>query len=212
MNDPLFLSKEAVLAYHEQQIQLYGGDPGILDDGLLESALAQPQNTWLYLPETDVFDLAAAYSFHIAKNHPFTDGNKRTALMAALGFLKQNEIEARFVEDELFNYMIALTEGRISKSAFAEILYISGTEKFFHVEPQTIAEEMRSLLVGRPAPSPEERKAIILDFVASKIKAVLVTNCEELNINQTRFDDIFPQFEQALLAMVPEDLRSQFGL
>ena len=189
MSDLLFLSKEAVLAYHDQQIQLYGGDPGILDHGLLESALAQPKNTWLYETDADVFDVAAAYAFHIVKNHSFTDGNKRVALMTALGFLKQNQIEARFDEDELFNFMIALTEGRISKSKFAEVLYLSGTEKFFHVEPQTIADEMRLLLVGKLKPSPDGAKALILDFVASKIKAVLVIKCEELNINQRRLSD-----------------------
>ena len=212
MSDPLFLSKEAVLAYHDHQIQLYGGDPGILDPGLLDSALAQPQNTWLYMPDADIFDVAAAYGFHIAKNHSFTDGNKRTALMAALGFLKQNGIEALFDEDELFNYMIALTEGRISKSKFAGVLYLSGTKKFFFVEPQTIVKEMSLLLVGKPKPSRDEVKALILDFVASKIKAVLVTKCEELNINQRRFDDIIPHVEKTLLSMIPENLRKQFGL
>jgi death-on-curing protein len=178
----------------------------------VESALAQPQNTWLYMPDADVFDVAAAYAFHIAKNHPFTDGNKRTALMAALAFLKQNQIEVQFEEDELFNCMIALTEGRISKPVFAEMLYLSGTENFFHVESQTIANEMKSLLVGRNVPSPDEAKAIILDFVASKIKAVLVTKCEDLNINQHRFDDHIPRVEQALLSMIPEKLRKQFGV
>ena len=134
MSDLLFLSEEAVLAYHEQQIQLYGGDPGIMDHGLLESALAQPQNTWLYKADADVFDVAAAYAFHIAKNHPFSDGNKRTALMAALGFLKQNQIEAEFEEEELFNAMIALTEGRIDKLIFAELLCLDCTKKFFQFE------------------------------------------------------------------------------
>ena len=212
MSDLLFLRKEAVLAYHDQQIQLHGGDPAVLDHGLLESALAQPQNTWLYLPDADVFDVAAAYAFHLAKNHPFADGNKRTALVAALAFLKQNQIEVQFEEDELFNCMIALTEGRISKSVFAEMLYLSGTENFFHVESQTIADEIESLLVGRTAPRPEEAKAIILDFVASKIKAVLVTKCEELNISQRRFDDEIPVVEKYLLSMIPEGLRKQYGV
>ena len=212
MSEPLFLRKEAVLAYHEQQIQLCAGDPSILDEGLLESALAQPQNTWLYMPEADVFDVAAAYAFHIAKNHPFTDGNKRTALMSALGFLMQNGIEVQFDEDELFNFMITLTEGRMTKQAFAEILYLSGTARFFNFEPGTIAAEVRSLLTGRPAPTPDGAKALILDFVASKLKAVLVTKCEELNINERRFDDMVSVVEAALLGMVPEELRKQFGL
>jgi death-on-curing protein len=212
VSDLLFLSKEAVLAYHEQQIQLYGGDPGVSDHGLLESALAQPQNTWLYTSEADVFDVAAAYAFHIAKNHAFTDGNKRTALMAALGFLKQNHIEAQFDHDELFVQMIALTEGRIFKPELANVLYLGGTNNFFDVGLQTIDEEMRAISVGRPKAEPAMAKALILDYVASKIQAVLVTKCEELNINQHRFDDTIPQVEKALLAMIPEDLRAQFGL
>ena len=212
MSDLLFLSKEAVLAYHEQQIQLYGGDPGILDDGLLESALAQPQNTWLYMPDADIFDVAAAYAFHIAKNHPFSDGNKRTALMAGLGFLKQNQIEAEFDEDELFNHMIALTEGRIDKLVFAELLCLDGTKKFFQLEPNAIRGEMTSLLVGGPKPSNDEAKALILDFVASKIRAVLVTKCEALNISQRRFADIVPLVEKILPSMIPEILKKQFGL
>ena len=89
---------------------------------------------------------------------------------------------------------------------------MSGTEKFFHVEPQTIADEMRLLLVGKLKPSPDGAKALILDFVASKIKAVLVTKCEELNINQRRFDDIIPHVEKTLLSKIPENQRKQFGL
>lgn len=210
MSDLLFLGKEAVLAFHEQQIQLYGGDPAILDHGLLESALAQPEYTWLYMPDADVFDVAAAYVFHIAKNHPFADGNKRTALMTGLAFLKQNQIEVQFEEDELFNCMIALTESRMSKPIFAKVLCINGTKKFFAV--QTIAEEMQSFLLGSKAPSSDEAKAIILDFVASKLKTVLVTKCEELNINPRRFDDEIPQIEKYLLSMIPEGLRKQFGV
>ena|SRR2546425_2224617 len=82
----------------------------------------------------------------------------------------------------------------MTKQAFAEILYLSGTARFFNFEPGTIAEEVRSLLTGRPAPTPDEVKALILDFVASKLKAVLITKCEELNINERRFDDFVPVF------------------
>ncbi len=122
MNEPLFLDKTEVLAYHAQQIQLYGGDAGLRDAGLLDSALAQPQNTYLYDPTADLYDIAAAYAFHIAKNHPFTDGNKRTALQAALGFLALNRAELAVAADELYVAMIRLTTGQGGKLEFAAFL------------------------------------------------------------------------------------------
>jgi hypothetical protein len=103
--------------------------------------------------------------------------------MAALAFLKQNEIEAQFEEDELFNWMIGLTEGRLSKTKFAEVLYLSGTENFFRMEPGVIDREIRTILAGMQAPSPVEAKAIILDYLASKIRTVLVTFPPCKNVN-----------------------------
>jgi len=119
VSEPLFLRKEAVLAYHEQQIQLYGGDPGILDEGLLESALAQPENTWLYMSEADVFDVAAAYAFHIAKNHPFTDGNKRTAHVVAAAFLEINGWTQDVPEPDIVRTMIGVADASIDERALA---------------------------------------------------------------------------------------------
>ena len=71
MNEPLFLTKEQILAYHEQQLSLFGGQPGLGDEGLLESALVQPQNTYLYDAQADLFDLAAAYAFTSPRIIPF---------------------------------------------------------------------------------------------------------------------------------------------
>ena len=122
MNEPLFLTKEEVLAYHAQQLSLFGGQSGLGDEGLLESALIQPQNTYLYNTQADVFDLAAAYAFHIAKNHPFQDGNKRTALQAALGFLAVNQLEILSAPDELYEAMIRLTTSQWDKERFAGFL------------------------------------------------------------------------------------------
>ena len=102
MSPPLFLTKEQVLAYHQQQLHLFGGQAGVGDEGLLESALVQPHNTYLYDSTADLFDMGAAYAFHIAKNHPFNDGNKRTALQAALGFLGLNGTEIRCSADALY--------------------------------------------------------------------------------------------------------------
>ena len=122
MSEPLFLTGEEVLAYHAQQLALFGGQAGVGDEGLLESALAQPQNLWLYNPQADLFDIAAAYAFHLAKNHPFNDGNKRTALHAALAFLEVNQASITASQDELYDAMIRLTTSELDKNGFAVFL------------------------------------------------------------------------------------------
>jgi death on curing protein len=123
VNEPLFLNGTEVLAYHAQQIHLYGGDPELRDAGLLDSALSQPQNTFLYNSQADLYDVAAAYAFHIAKNHPFVDGNKRTALESALGFLSINHIALDLVpKEELYEAMIRLTTSQSGKAEFAAFL------------------------------------------------------------------------------------------
>jgi len=122
VSEPLFLSKEEVLALHHRQIELFGGDMGLGDSGLLESALAQPQNTYLYRSDADLLDIAAAYAFHLAKNHPFNDGNKRTALQAALTFLKLNGVTIIIGPDALYGAMICLTTGESNKDEFAVFL------------------------------------------------------------------------------------------
>lgn len=91
MSDPEFLTLDEVLGIHADQIRRYGGSAGLRDLGLLRSALAMPQTTYddEFLHGT-IFEMAAAYLFHLARNHPFIDGNKRTALMITLVFLGLN--------------------------------------------------------------------------------------------------------------------------
>lgn len=91
MNEPLFLTLDEVLGIHADQIRRYGGSPGLRDLGLLRSALGMPETTFEgeFLHGT-LFEKAAAYLFHIVRNHPFVDGNKRTGLMCALVFLGLN--------------------------------------------------------------------------------------------------------------------------
>jgi death-on-curing protein len=95
--EPVWLTPELVKAIHDRQLRLFGGPAGLRDEGALESALGRPVNRWAYeaagLPE-----LAAAYAFGIARNHPFVDGNKRAALLSLVTFLGLNGIE--FVADE----------------------------------------------------------------------------------------------------------------
>jgi len=90
MKDPKWLLSEFVVAVHQWVLAEHGGPEGIRDEKILDSALARPLNKNVYEPNSTVFDLAAAYSYGIAMDHPFVDGNKRTALMAGLVFLDIN--------------------------------------------------------------------------------------------------------------------------
>ena len=88
--EPRWVSKEALLALHDRSISLHGGAPGLRDDGLLDSALTRPANRFHYEAVDDVCALAATYLVALASNHPFTDGNKRAAFLAAGLFLRLN--------------------------------------------------------------------------------------------------------------------------
>ena len=118
--DPLFLTLDEVLSLHEDQIDRYGGLGGVRDTGLLESAMGSAAATFggVFLHET-VFEMAAAYLFGICRNHPFLDGNKRTAVAAALTFLEMNSEEISADEDAFFDLVIGVAEGRVSKAEVA---------------------------------------------------------------------------------------------
>lgn len=118
-----WLSKELVLAIHTRQIAEHGGDDGVRDDGLLESALARPQNQWAYNdPKPNVTALAAAYAFGIARNHPFVDGNKRTALVTCRLFLLLNSCDIVTTAEELYETFLSLAEGSITELELTEWL------------------------------------------------------------------------------------------
>jgi len=91
--DPVFLTEEAVLEIHAEALTEFGGAQGILNPGLLSSAIAQPSATFLGIfLNRGLHAMAAAYLYHLAKNHPFVEGNKRTAITAALTFLELNGV------------------------------------------------------------------------------------------------------------------------
>jgi len=117
---PDFLSFAEVLEIHRDQIERYGGKTGIRDLGLLQSALAMPAAGFggRYL-HGDLFEMAAAYLFHIVRNHPFVDGNKRTGAVAALVFLSLNGMEIEASEDIFEQTVRAVAEGKMDKSAIA---------------------------------------------------------------------------------------------
>jgi death on curing protein len=113
-----WLLKGAVLAMHARQLAEHGGGAGIRDDGLLESALQRPENKTLY-GEPDVADIAAAYAYGIARNHPFIDGNKRTALVASRTFLLYNGYQITASKEDRLNTFLALADGSLSEDALA---------------------------------------------------------------------------------------------
>jgi death-on-curing protein len=117
---PEFLTVEDVLGIHAEVIAEFGGEGALRDLGLLESAVAMPQQTFgsQFLHDSR-FAMAAAYLFHITQNHAFVDGNKRTALAAALVFLRLNLIVIDRDVDQLYDLTMGVAEGRLDKAAVA---------------------------------------------------------------------------------------------
>jgi death-on-curing protein len=119
--DPVFLTLGEVIEIHRDQIERYGGDPGIRDLGLLQSAMAMPAAGFggRYI-HTDLYEMAAAYLFHIIQNHPFVDGNKRTGAVASLVFLSLNDVEIEADEEEFERIVLGVAQGKIDKASVAE--------------------------------------------------------------------------------------------
>ena len=118
----MWLRMDAVLAMHERQLAEHGGGEGIRDIGLLESALARPHNIAAYEPDADLARLAAAYAFGIARNHPFIDGNKRTALVACRVFIILNGHQLVATPTEKYLTFLNLADGSLSEEDLAEWL------------------------------------------------------------------------------------------
>ena len=123
MREPSFLGLDEILSLHADQISRYGGRAGIRDLKLLESALATPEASYdgEYL-HTNLFEMAAAYLFHIIRNHPFVDGNKRTGLIAALTFLGLNGLLLDAEADALVDLVVGVAAGDVGKAQVAVFL------------------------------------------------------------------------------------------
>ena len=115
MSAPIWLDASEILDMHSEQLALFGGPYGVRDEGLLESALARPQNRWHY-GETDLAELAAAYAFGLARNHPYIDGNKRTAFAALMVFLRVNGVLFSPDPAEATAIMLALAAGEVDEA------------------------------------------------------------------------------------------------
>jgi death on curing protein len=119
MIDWVWLGPKVLLAAHDEQLAEHGGASGIRDEGLYESALARPQNLAAY-GKPDAAALAAAYAFGLAKNHPFTDGNKRIALVALESFLVINGFELAADDAQCVLVILSLASGAIGEDELAE--------------------------------------------------------------------------------------------
>ena len=123
MSEIKFLSLAEIIIIHKNQITLYGGDDGLRDISLLSSAAAMPESSFEsnYLHE-NIYEMAAAYAFHICQNYPFVDGNKRTAFVAALIFLDLNNIELKDDNNELYNSMMLVASGKMDKLSLSKVI------------------------------------------------------------------------------------------
>jgi death on curing protein len=113
---PSWLTVEEVVALHERQLRRFGGPSGIRDPGALESAIGRPRNKWEY-EGAEMAELAAAYAYGLARNHPFVDGNKRAAFIAMVLFLRKNRIPFAPPPAEATAIILALAAGEVSEAS-----------------------------------------------------------------------------------------------
>ena len=126
MTEVIWIDLPEVLAIHGRQLDEHGGASGVRDDGLLESALARPQPLFTY-GEPDVFDLAAAYTAGIVRNHPFVDGNKRTGFVVGILFLELNGPTFTASEADAAQAVLGFAAGEITDDEFASWLRSNST-------------------------------------------------------------------------------------
>ena len=121
MTGPEFLEADVVLFLHDQALREYGGIQGVKDEGMLHSALGRPRNKLAYADPgaINLFELAAAYAYGLASDHPFNDGNKRTAWGCCVLFLKANGVELGVGAPEVVEQVLRLVQGRLDEAGFA---------------------------------------------------------------------------------------------
>ena len=127
MNEPIWLDSQDLYVLHNQLLARFGGLEGIRDEGLLESALYRPVQKFQYEPNSTLPELAASYSYGIARNHPFFDGNKRSALLAAIVFLEINGMKFHATEEEAVLETLALAAGERTEEEYASWLTKNST-------------------------------------------------------------------------------------
>jgi death on curing protein len=122
MKEPIWVERPEVLIAHSAQLAQHGGSAGIRDITLLDSALAKPRNVYAYEDQVTLPRLAASYAFGIARNHPFVDGNKRTALVVCEGFLRLNGLTIVAPSEEKYLIYLHLASGKVSEQELMDWL------------------------------------------------------------------------------------------
>jgi death on curing protein len=122
MSEPFWLTVAMIVAIHDEQLAIHGGAAGLRDHALLESALDRPRNKWAY-EQAELPEFAAAYGYGIARNHPFIDGNKRTALLAIYTFLGVNDVGFIVPEADAATIILALAAGEVSEDNLARWIW-----------------------------------------------------------------------------------------
>jgi death-on-curing protein len=117
--EPQWISKKALLLLHEESLAEFGGARGLRDEGLLESALARPQNAYTYSPKITIAELAASYAFGLAKNHAFVDGNKRAAFLSIGLFLEINGYRLEADQVDAIQTMLTAASGELTEEGLA---------------------------------------------------------------------------------------------
>lgn len=117
-SEPIWLTYDQIIAIHSKQLRRFGGAPGLSDENLLRSALDRPVNKWAY-ERASLADLAAAYAFGFAKNHPFVDGNKRIAFMSMMVFLRKNGVQFAPDPAQATRITLSLAAGEVSEQSLA---------------------------------------------------------------------------------------------
>lgn len=114
--EPKWLTYDQVVSIHSRQLRRFGGAVGLRDDGLLRSAIERPINKWHY-ERAELAELAAAYAFGLAKNHPFVDGNKRIAFMSMMTFLRKNDVRFAPEQTHATKIILSLAAGEVSEES-----------------------------------------------------------------------------------------------
>jgi death-on-curing protein len=122
MSEPVWVRRESLELLHSESIAEHGGAEGLRDEGLFESALMRPRNLHAYEDESDIPRLAACYAFGLANNHPFVDGNKRIAFLAAALFLRLNGLRLTAAQAEATLAVLSLAAGALSEPQFGDWL------------------------------------------------------------------------------------------
>ena len=122
MKQPVWIDERDALALHDRLLALHGGASGVRDQGLLQSALARPQQHFAYGENADVIDMATAYTAGIVRNHPFLDGNKRTGFLIGILFLELNGHRFAATEEDATQAVLALAAGTLDEPGYTAFL------------------------------------------------------------------------------------------